>query len=202
MMDAADWDGRWADSNRALSSEPNPLLVELASPLVAGRALDLAAGAGRNALWLAQRGWRVTAVDFSRVGLEHATSRATELGLELEDCVHADLYGYSPPTGVFDLVLIAYMHPQTDKRAAVFAAAAEAVAPGGHLLVTGFDVTDPHEGGGPADPDRRFSPKRLSGAFPGIELERCERVTREHQTPEGLRTAVDTFAWGRRPDRG
>ncbi len=200
MMDAADWDRRWAD-NRGFPHEPNPLLVELASPLVAGRALDLAAGAGRNALWLAQRGWRVTAVDFSRVGLERAASHATELGLEL-DCVHVDLYDYSPPAGRFDLALIAYMHPQTDKRAAVFAAAAEAVAPGGHLLVTGFDVTDPHEGGGPADPDRRFSPKRLSGAFPGIELERCERVTREQQTPEGLRRAVDTFAWGRRPDRG
>jgi cyclopropane fatty-acyl-phospholipid synthase-like methyltransferase len=143
----------------------------------------------------------VTAVDFSRVGLERAASRATELGLEL-DCVHADLYDYRPATEVYDLVLIAYMHPQTGKRAAVFAAAAEAVAAGGHLLVVGFDVTDPHEGGGPADPDRRFSLERLSGAFPGIELERCERVTREVQTEEGTRTAVDRFFWGRRSDGG
>jgi SAM-dependent methyltransferase len=199
MMDAAGWDRRYADSERAFSSEPNPLLVELASPLAAGRALDLAAGAGRNAVWLAGRGWRVTAVDFSRVGLERAASRAGDLGLEL-DCIHADLYDYRPPAGAFDLVLIAYMHPQTARRAAVFAAAAGAVAPGGDLLVIGFDVTDPHLGGGPADPERRFSPTRLSGAFPGIELERCERVTRERQTAEGPQRAVDTFAWGRRPE--
>ncbi|MEJ7789666.1 MAG: methyltransferase domain-containing protein [Thermoleophilaceae bacterium] len=198
-MDAAGWDRRYADSTRAFSSEPTPLLAELTSPLVAGRALDLAAGAGRNALWLAQRGWQVTAVDFSRVGLERAASRAAELGVEL-DCVHADLYDYRPAVAAFDLVLITYMHPQTDKRAAVFAAAAEAVAPGGNLLVIGFDETDPHKGGGPADPERRFSVSRLSGAFPGIELERCEMVTRERQTAEGPQRAVDTFAWGRRPD--
>ncbi len=201
MMDAADWDRRYADSERAFSSEPNPLLVELASPLAPGRALDLAAGVGRNALWLAGRGWQVTAVDFSRVGLDHAASRAGDLGVELE-CVQADLYDYRPAASAFDLVLIAYMHPQTAKRAAVFAAAAEAVAADGHLLVTGYDVTDPHHGGGPADPERRFSPSRLSGAFPGIELERCERVTRERQTAEGPRNTVLTFAWGRRADGG
>jgi len=196
-LDEAGWDRRYADGARAFPSDPIPLVAELASPLPAGRALDLAAGAGRNAVWLARRGWRVTAVDFSRVGLERAAGRAAELGLELE-CVHADLYEYRPPAAVFDLVLIAYMHPQTAKRAAVFAAAAAAVAPGGHLLVVGFDETDPHLGGGPADPERRFSVSRLSGAFPGIELERCERVTRERQTAEGPQRAVDTFAWGRR----
>ncbi len=199
MMDAEGWDRRYADPDRAFSTDPTPLVAELASPLSPGRALDLAAGAGRNAIWLAQRGWRITAVDFSRVGLERAASRAAELGLEL-DCVHADLYDYRPPGAAFDLVLIAYMHPQTTERAAVLAGAAEAVAPGGHLLVVGFDETDPHKGGGPADPERRFSVSRLSGAFPGIELERCERVTRERQTAEGPQRAVDTFAWGRRPD--
>jgi SAM-dependent methyltransferase len=201
MMDAAGWDRRYADSARAFSSEPIPLLAELASPLVAGRALDLAAGAGRNALWLARRGWRVTAVDFSRVGLEHAATRAGELGLQL-DTVNADLYEYRPPAAAFDLVLISYMHPQTARRPAVFAAAAEAIAPGGRLLVIGFDVTDPCEGRGPSDPERRFSVSRLSGAFPGIELERCETVTRERQTAEGPRRAVEAFAWGWRPDGG
>ena len=196
-MDAADWDRRYADATRAFSPDPIPLVAELTSPLAAGRALDLAAGAGRNALWLAGRGWRVTAVDFSRVGLERAASRAAELGLEL-DCVHADLCEYSPPVAAFDLVLLTYMHPQTIHRAAVFAAASEAVAPGGHVLVIGFDETDPHLGGGPADPERRFSVSRLSAAFPGIELERCEMVTRERQTAEGPQRAVDTFAWGRR----
>ncbi len=196
-MDEAAWDVRYADRDRAFFSEPLALVVELASPLAAGRALDLAAGAGRNAVWLAERGWRVTAVDFSSVGLERAATRATELGRDL-DCVHADLYDYRPEAGAYDLVLLSYMHPQSAKRAAVFTAAADAVAPGGHLLVVGFDETDPHLGGGPADPVRRFSVDRLSGAFPGIELERCERVERERETAEGPQVAVDTFAWGRR----
>lgn len=199
MMDAAGWDRRYAEGSHGLSSEPNPLLAELAGPLPAGRALDLAAGAGRNAIWLARRGWRVTAVDFSRVGLERAATRAGDLGLELE-CVRADLYDYHPPAAAFDLVLIAYMHPQAAQRASVFAAAAEAVAPGGHVLVVGFHVSDPCEGRGPADPERRFSESRLSGAFPGIEVERCERVTGERQTAEGPRPAVSVFAWGHRLD--
>lgn len=200
-MDAAGWDRRYADTARAFSSDPLTLVVELVAPLDAGRALDLAAGAGRNALWLAQRGWQVTAVDFSGVGLERAAGRAAELGVEL-DRVQADLYDYRPPAAAFDLVLIAYMHPQAAKRAAVFEAAAAAVSPGGHLLVIGFDVSDPHHGGGPAEPERRFSVSRLSGGFPGIEIERCERLTRERQTPEGPLQAVDVFAWGRRPEEG
>lgn len=198
MMDAEGWDRRYADPDRAFSTDPTPLLAELASTLPPGRVLDLAAGAGRNAIWLAQRGWRVTAVDFSRVGLERAARRAAELGLEL-DCVHADLYDHRPAAAAFDLVLISYMHPQAAKRAAVFIAAAEAVAPGGRLLVIGFDVTDPCEVRGPADPERRFSVSRLSGAFPGIAIERCEAVTRERQTEDGPRRTVEAFAWGRRP---
>ncbi len=201
MLDAAGWDRRYAEAPGAPSSEPNPLLAELAGPLAAGRALDLAAGTGRNALWLAARGWRVTAVDFSHVGLERAAMRATEIGRELE-CVHADLYDYRPPEAAFDLVLISYMHPQEAKRTTVFTAAAEAVAPDGHLLVVGFDVSDPCEGRGPADPERRFSVSRLAGAFPGIDIERCERVTGERQTAQGPRPTVETFAWGRRPGGG
>lgn len=58
MLDAAGWDRRYADTDGAFATEPNPSLVELVAPLDAGRALDLAAGAGRNAIWLAARGWR------------------------------------------------------------------------------------------------------------------------------------------------
>lgn len=197
VMDAAGWDRRYAERDRPFSSEPNPVLAELASPLDAGRALDLAAGAGRNAIWLAQRGWRVTAVDFSRVGLECAASRAAELGVEL-DCVHADLYDYRPQRAAFDLVLLSYMHPRAEERATVLGGAADALAPGGHLLVVGFDETDPYLGGGPADPERRFSVSRLADAFGGLELERCERVERERQSDQGPQRAVDVFAWGRR----
>lgn len=87
----ADWDERYSRGEHA-STEPNHLLVRVAESLPAGRALDLACGAGRHALLLAHRGWRVTAVDASRVGIEITKERARELGLEIDARV-ADLEG-------------------------------------------------------------------------------------------------------------
>ncbi len=202
MLDAEGWDRRYAAKDLVFSVEPTPIVDELVSPLQPGRALDLACGEGRHALWLARQGWRVTAVDFSRVGLEKATARAVGLGVEIE-CVHADLHDYRPPADAFDLVLLAYMHPDPARRASLFARAAEPLRPGGHLLLVGRDLADIDAGFGPSDPERRYTPDRLAAAFPfGLELERCEQVTRERHAAEGPRTLVDTVAWGRRPDAG
>src|SRR5918911_1163763 len=104
MLDAAGWDRRYAEQDSVFPPEPNPFLVELVSPLAPGRALDLAAGEGRNALWLARRGWQMTAVDFSRVGLQKAERRARAAGVEM-DYVHANLYDYVPSPESYDLVL-------------------------------------------------------------------------------------------------
>ena len=196
MLDAEGWDRRYAESESVFTPEPDPFLVELASPLAPGRAVDLAAGEGRNSVWLAQRGWQVTAVDFSRVGLEKARRRAAESGVDI-DVVHANLYDYTPPEGAFDLALIAYMHPHPRRRRAVFGRAARAVAPGGHLLVVGRSLADLATGYGPSDPTRRFTTRRLAGAFPGIDLERGEQVTRRRESPDGEQLElIDTLAWG------
>jgi SAM-dependent methyltransferase len=200
MLDAAGWDRRYTEQESVFPPEPNPFVVELASQLTPGRAIDLAAGEGRNSLWLAERGWRVTAVDFSRVGLEKARQRADEAGVEME-YVQANLYDYVPQPRAFDLVLIAYMHPKPRMRRTVFGRAADAVAPGGHVLVLGRDLADLPAGLGPSDPTRRFTTRRLSGAFPGIELERCEQVTRTRTAVDGERELIDTLAWGTRRAR-
>jgi SAM-dependent methyltransferase len=200
MLDADGWDRRYAEHESVFPPEPNPFLIELASPLPPGRAIDLAAGEGRNSIWLASRGWKVTAVDFSQVGLDKARQRAEEAGVEMR-YVQANLYDYIPARGGFDLVLIAYMHPKPRMRRTVFGRAAAAVAPGGHVLVVGRDLADLPVGMGPSDPTRRFTKRRLSGAFPGIELERCGQATRMRQTPEGDRELIDTLAWGTRPCR-
>jgi SAM-dependent methyltransferase len=71
-MHAAEWDARYAGKNLVWEAEPNRWVVEVCAGLPPGRALDLACGEGRNALWLARQGWRVTGVDFSRVALERA----------------------------------------------------------------------------------------------------------------------------------
>ena len=199
MLDADGWDRRYAAKERVFSAEPTPIVEELVSPLPPGRGLDLAAGEGRHALWLAQQGWRMTAVDFSGVGLEKVQARAAALGVLVES-TRADLYDYRPHPSAFDLVLLAYMHPPPDRRAGVFARAADALRPGGHLLVVGRDLADLEAGYGPSDPARRYTVDRLAAAFPAaLDLERCERITRERHEAEGPRTLVDTLAWGRRP---
>ena len=114
-MDAEGWDRRYAEKEWLLSLDPNQVVVELVSPLEPGRALELGAGEGRHAVWLARQGWRVTAVDFSRVGLDKAQRRARECGGEL-DCVVADVRELRPTPGGYDLVLLAYMHPRPPER--------------------------------------------------------------------------------------
>jgi len=195
-MDADEWDRFFARRELVLARHPNPIIVELLSPLPAGRALELGAGEGRNALFLARRGWHVTAVDFSKLALQRTARLAGEEGLQIE-CVLGDIRELDVPARGFDLVLQAYVQPDSGDRSGVLAAAAQAVAPGGHLLAVGLDTTDPNAT--PEQDDWRWTPERLRGAFPGIDLLRCERVTRETQTDEGTYRAIDSVAWGRRP---
>ncbi len=197
-MDAESWNRLFAEQEWLFPVEPIPLIVELVSPLEPGRVLELGVGEGRHAIWLAEQGWQVTAVDFSRVALDRARRRARGRGVAME-CVLADAADVLPAVGGFDLVLIAYMHPEPHERDAVFAAVAEAVAPDGHLLVVGVDVADPKAARGPGESDWRYSPGLLAGAFPGIELARCERVGRAVETEEGSEHRIDTLAWGYRP---
>jgi SAM-dependent methyltransferase len=202
-VDAQGWNERYAKTDR-VSTEPNPLVVELTRPLPSGRALDLAAGEGRHALWLAHRGWDVTAVDFSEVGIDKGRRAAEADGLSVEWVV-ADVRSYRPRQA-FDLVLITYYHPDFAERPRAFSAAAAAVAPGGHLLVVGRHAHDMGRDGGrgPRDAARRYTPEQLAGAFPGIELTRCEPRTRLVESEEGPIEITDVLAFGvslRRPSR-
>ena len=94
-MDAEGWDRRYEGSDLLWTAEPNRFLVAEVAGLEPGRALDVGTGEGRNAVWLAEQGWRVTGVDFSAVGLEKARHLATARGVEVE-WVLADLSHYQP----------------------------------------------------------------------------------------------------------
>lgn len=198
VMRGADWwDERYMSADRLFSETPHRLLVELVSELEPGRGLDVGAGEGRNALWLAERGWDVTAVDFSRVALERARQSAARRGLAV-DWVLGDVHT-SLPEGPFELVLVANVHPDEESRRALFRAVSARLAAGGRLLVVGRDLADLGTGhGGPPDPERRYTPERLADAFPGVELERCESVQRPVEAGDERPAAVDTLAWGRR----
>lgn len=172
------WDERHAARDPIESHEPDATLVDAVARLAPGRALDLATGDGRNALWLAARGWRVTAVDFSQVALDRAHRSADAAGVDV-DWVLADLLEWRPPVRAFDLVAVVFLHLPLDDRRRAYAAAAEAVAPGGRLLVIGHDRSNLTAGvGGPQDPAVLFTADEIAEDLPGLRVERAERVVR------------------------
>lgn len=190
-MDSSGWDARYAEAGTVWSREPNRFVEEVLGPLPPGAALDLAAGEGRNAIWLAGRGWRATGVDFSPVGIDKARALAGQQGVAV-DWVVADLREYQPPARTFQAVLLAYLHLPPADLTGVLARAAAAVAPGGTLLVVGHDATNLTEGtGGPQDPAVLYTPDTIAAALPGLRVTRAERV---HRPVDGApRPAVDAL---------
>lgn len=202
-MDAEAWDRRYAASDLLWTAEPNRFLVAEVDGLAPGRALDLAAGEGRNSVWLARRGWRVTAVDFSTVGLEKARRLAEAAGVDVE-LVRAD--ATEPIDGAYELAVVLYLQLPADQRRLALRHAAEAVAPGGTLLVVGHHTANLNEGvGGPQDPSVLFTPDDvvvdLDGC--GLTVVRAERVTRPVPTDDGATsTAIDALVRAHRPASG
>ena len=190
-MRAAEWDERYAE-RRQWSAGPNALVAELLADLPPGDAVDLAAGEGRHALWLAERGWRVTAVDFSAVGLERGREQA---GGDRVTWVQSDVHEWTAPEASTDLVLVAYLHLPEPETTALLRRAVGWLRPGGRLLVLGHDADNVAHGvGGPQEPAILHSVERLVPVAELLEVDRLEQVQRV--TPEGV--ALDTLLWGRR----
>jgi SAM-dependent methyltransferase len=199
-VDREDWNRKHAEAGLLFGVEPNRFLVAEVEGLEPGRALELACGAGRNAVWLAERGWMVTGVDFSDVALANARGLAAERGVEVE-WVQADLRDWEAPARQFDLVAVLYLQVPAEERALVLARAAEAVAPGGTLLVVGHDLQNLNGGhGGPKDPRVLFTPEDVSSELPGLEVEKAERVLRPVETEDGEAQAIDALVRARRAD--
>ncbi|MFP5345429.1 MAG: class I SAM-dependent methyltransferase [Actinomycetes bacterium] len=192
-MDVDEWDRRYAEA-RQWSEGPNRAAAELLAPLQPGRALDVAAGEGRMAVWLAGRGWEVDAVDFSAVGLrrgQEAAPPGARITWRVKDVLTADL-----GTEQFDLVLVLYLHLPRAQLVDVLARCAAAVRPGGHLLVLGHDRDNLVRGvGGPQDPEILYDSALLGGAVPGWRTSRLEQLSRATDTG----TAVDTVLFAQRP---
>lgn len=197
-MDRGSWDERYRSRDLVWGIEPNRFLAEQAESLPPSRALDLACGEGRNALWLAEQGWRVTAVDFSKVAVDRGRSLATEWDLDVE-WVEGDVTEWDPPAEDFDLVIVFYLHLPADQRHRVMDRARRALAPGGTILVVGHDSTNLTAGyGGPQDPALLYEPDDLVADLDGLTIERAERVTRRVATDHGERTAIDALVRARR----
>jgi SAM-dependent methyltransferase len=138
MSEESNWDARYAESDRIWSGRVNDVLAREMDGVAPGRALDLGCGEGADAVWLALRGWHVTAVDISGVALGRAAAHAAEAGVaDRIEWQRRDL-GESFPDGTFDLVSAQFLHSWGDlPRDRILAAAAAAVAPGGILLIEG-----------------------------------------------------------------
>ncbi len=190
-MDSSEWDRRYAGSELVWTAEPNRFVVAEAQDLAPGRALDLAAGEGRNSVWLAARGWRVTAVDFSAAGLDKARQLARARGVSA-DWVLADVLDYQPEPAAFQLVLVAYLQLPAPSLNRVLGHAVSALAQGGTLLVVSHDVTNLAEGvGGPQDPALLHTPELITRPLGGLTVERAERVRRP--AGEDGQEAIDTL---------
>ena len=189
-MDAHAWDERYAASDLVWSATPNQFVAAELGGLRPGRALDLAAGEGRNSLYLAGLGWRVTAVDFSRAGLDKGRRLQQAQGLDAEsvDWVPADVLTYDAGAATYDLVLLAYLQLVPDERRTAMRRGFSALRQGGTFFVVAHDRSNLTEGtGGPSDPDVLYTAAEVLGDLDGerFEVERAERVARVVAAPAG-----------------
>lgn len=214
-MDSSAWDRRYASADLVWSAEPNAVVESHTRDLSPGVAVDLASGEGRNALWLASCGWRVTAVDFSSV----ATERARRLGAErlgrnagLLTAVTADLLVWRPEPGSADLVLLAYLQLPASERRQVHRLAADTLRAGGTFLLIAHHLDNLEHGvGGPQDASVLFTQRDVLAdlAGTGLMVDRAERVERQvlaegpgrHGADDGGGVALDVLVRARRPPR-
>lgn len=217
-MDAADWDARYARSELVWGAPPNSTVVEhvygldrripllpdesgVTPPLP--RALDLACGEGRHALWLATHGWQVTAVDFSQVGIDKGRTVAARLSRSVRSRVDwrtADITDLEAAdiTGPFELILMVFVHLPADERRTLLHHLSGMLAPGGRLLILGHatrNVTDGY--GGPQEPEILFSPEDLRADLTGddITVTLAHEVFRPTEGPD----AIDSLLIAERP---
>ena len=181
-----------------LPGPPAAVLEETIADEPAGGCIDVAAGEGRHAVWLASQGWRVQAVDFSRIGLERADQAAAAAGVAV-DTVCADVTEWEPAAPV-DLVLCAYLHIPSAVIRPLLVRLGGWVAPRGRLVLLGHDIANLDGGvGGPQDPDVLWDSDllRTTATEAGLDVKRAEQVRRA--VAGEPRPALDVLQVARRP---
>jgi SAM-dependent methyltransferase len=199
-VDAAGWDERYRGTELMWSSTPNRFVVEEVEGLPTGRALDLAGGEGRNAIWLAEQGWSAEVVEFSDVALERARELAQSRGVSLRTTLADVTTG--PALDPADLVLLCYLQIPADPFAATLRHAASLVAPGGRLLVIAHERDNLTQGvGGPPDPAVLPTVAAVVTALEGtgLDVERAEQVRRPVEIDGSSRDAIDLVVRAVRP---
>ncbi|WP_169569939.1 class I SAM-dependent methyltransferase [Sneathiella limimaris] len=198
------WNDRYASKDLIWSAGPNQFFKTEVDNLKPGKAIDLASGEGRNALYLAELGWNIKAVDFSEVALEKAEKIAS--GRHLKDkieFINADLNTYLLPKSSFDLVAIIYLQLPQDQMIPIIHKAVHAVAPGGTFLMIGHHSQNlTHGYGGPQNPENLYTEMEIVGTINGeLAIEKAEQVNRIVDTDEGPQTAIDCLVRAIKPNQ-
>lgn len=204
-MDARDWDERYAAHDLVWSVEPNQFVAEVVGALRPGTAIDVAAGEGRNAIWMVEQGWTVTAADYSDVAIQRARALADErLGDRASSLttVAADATLPVPGgPGAYDLALFSYLQLPAAMLRDALAAGIGAVRPGGHVVVVAHAGRNLAQGyGGPSDRAVLYDPEEVSAAVADqpVEVESSQIRVRRVETEQGPREALDTVVVLRR----
>jgi SAM-dependent methyltransferase len=185
VYDRTFWDSFYEDAPAHWSGRPNPHLVTDAAALPPGAALDVGSGEGGDAIWLAERGWRVTAVDISQVALDRASIAAGDQASRITFEQH-DVLAWTPAPDGFDLVSAQYLHFPTPQMHALVQGLATAVRPGGTLLIVGHAITD-HR---PFPPEFFYTGDELAALLPdGWEV--VSATDRAHPHREGLDSVLN-----------
>ena len=207
-MDANAWDERYGGRDLVWSSTPNVFVADIAGRLEPGTALDVAAGEGRNAVWLAEQGWQVTAADFSPVAVQRTEQVARERLGDTAGAVRTvvtDATGPAPREESgrgYDLVLFSYLQLPRGPWARALAEGVAAAAPGGAVLVVLHARRNLEEGtGGPQEPEVLHDPEDVLAAAADLPVEVVSAQLRHREVEGADRPALDTVVlFRRRPD--
>ena len=203
MFDRSFWEGRWSQvlrehPDRVGHRPPNARLSAEVRNLHPGLALDAGCGQGSDTLWLAGRGWQVTAVDFSATALAHARSTAEAVGADVADrieWVEGDLAIWTPQPSRYDLVACLYVHAAGSVEEMV-RRMAEGVAPGGTLFLVGHRPIDPATGAATAAADQ--VQVSVDTAAAALDPSRWELIVAEDRPRAMAGTGVDAVISARR----
>lgn len=187
-MDSVLWDERYREADLLWSPTPNLFVADRLGPAQPGTGVDLASGEGRNAIWLSEKGWSMTAVDFSEVAIERGAARSDDV-----EFVVGDVRTWTP-SGHFDLVLISYLQLTAPELREVVVRASGWLEPGGELFMIGHDRSNIEDGhGGPQVPEILWDVNEIGSWLDHMVLTEALVVRRPIETDAGTSFARDSL---------
>ena len=193
------WNERYGERGALWGAAPNQFVADRLADIEPCRVLDLGAGQGRNAIWLAVQGHTVTALDISDVATAQGAAIAARADVAV-DFVAADLETWEPEPGGFDLVLLAYMQAPPEVRKMIHKKVSLALQPGGSVLVVAHHKDNLEQGvGGPPMLEVLFDEEMLAGDFAGFSVIENQRIARRVETGDVVGDALDLVFYATKP---